>query len=183
MQICNSLAEHTSGVGLTRFVNVFGRFVPLNRVCCVLRTSLCAFERSSRSFSSNPEHGLRPLIHEITCLTTPATRHGQGAGSQTRASLLDTLLTVVQLIVASLVLVTRAVLAHRCPLTARTITPALAAPPFAKQQALASRGTHVLASLRAHVGRAPWLYNPWGGIGGACDDKKGLPGLEGPPEA
>ena len=75
----------------------FGVFGRSSVVKCVLwpRACICCMERSSRSFSCNPEHGLRPLIHEIDVLhhashVLAMRLDGQCAGSQARALLLDT---------------------------------------------------------------------------------------------
>ena len=129
----DSLTEHLGGVEETQLLSVIGGPCVVSRVCCVPRASPCAVEKSSRSFSCNPEHGLRPLIHEIGvphhASYAPATRDGQGAGSEARALLLLSGHCSLPLVCSSWT----AVLPHRCPLAARTIPSARPRSPFAQQ--------------------------------------------------
>ena len=101
----DSLTEHIGGVENALLLSVIGGPCVVSRVCCVPRASPCAVEKSSRSFSCNPEHGLRPLIHEIGYAITPATRWSSDSMLRVPAARLEPCSPLHTLVTASLVFV------------------------------------------------------------------------------
>ena len=146
------------------------------------RACICCMERSSRSSLATLSTGFGPLMNEIDVLHhasyAPATRDGQGAGSEARAwLLLDT---------GSLRLQTSRTAVLTCCRLRHIVLCAhfsLCAEPFFCEATSTPRPGSTLSELASVSGVGGCAIQSPRGDGGACDDKKGLPGLEGPPEA